>query len=100
MAFNVLQRPADQRELPDQPTGERARLLLTLVDSDNGLIRAKRMVSLDKVMTQALRHVMTEQAAMPFDAAAYQRALQLTHARFPDSAQMAEAAEFLEACLG
>lgn len=99
-AFNVHLIPEAERELPDEPAGERARLRLVLVDAGDGVIRAKRLVSLDKVMTQALRHVMTEQARAPFDRAEYDAAVRAAHARFPDSDAMVLAAEFQEATLG
>lgn len=99
-AFNVHLVSEAERELPAEPPGERARLRITLVDANDGVIRAKRIVSLDKVMTQALRHVMTEQAAASFDRAAYDAAVRAAHARFPDSDAMARNAEFLEPALG
>lgn len=100
VAFNVHLVPQAERELPDEPAGDRARLRLILVDAGDGVIRAKRIVSLDKVMTQALRHVMTGQAQAAFDRAAYDAAVQAAHARFPDSDAMIRAAEFQEATLG
>ncbi len=100
VAFNVHLVPEAERELPNEATGDRARFRLTLVDADDGVIRAKRLVSLDKVMTQALRHTMHEQARAPFDRAAYDAAVRAAHARFPDSDAMIRAAEFQEAALG
>jgi hypothetical protein len=100
VAFNVQRQAEAERELPDEPTGERGRIRLTLVDAGDGLIKAKRLVSLDKVMTQALRHAMREQAARPFVQPLYDLAVQETYARFPDSDAMAEAAEIVEATLG
>jgi len=100
VAFNVHRQPDSERELPNEPTGERARLRLTLVDADDGLIKAKRLVSLDKVMTQALRHAMREQMAHAFVQPLYDLAVQETYARFPDSDAMAAAAEIVEATLG
>jgi hypothetical protein len=100
VAFNVQRLPEAERELPDEPTGERGRLRLTLVDAGDGIIKAKRLVSLDKVMTQALRHAMREQAGRPFVQPLYDLAVSEAHARFPDSDAMAEAAELIEATLG
>lgn len=100
VAFNVHLTPEAERELPADPPGERARFRLILVNAGDGIIRAKRLVSLDKVMTQALRHVMTEQARAPFDRAAYDAAVRAAHARFPDPDAMVKAAEFQEAALG
>jgi hypothetical protein len=99
-AFNVHLVPDDERELPSEPTGERARLTVTLVDASTGIIKGRRLVSLDKLMTQALRHAMTEQAAAPFVRPLYDIAVQETHARFPDTDAMAQAAEAIEATLG
>lgn len=100
VAFNVHLIDEAGRELPAEPTGERARLLITLVDAADGIIRGRRLVSLDKVMTQALRHVMTEQANAPFVRALYDIAVQETHARFPDTDALARAAEIVEPALG
>jgi hypothetical protein len=99
-AFNVHLVPESERELPDEPTGERARLILTLVDASDGVIKAKRFVSLDKVMTQALRHVMTDQAGRGFTRLLYDAAVQEAYGRFPDSDAMAQAAEVVESTLG
>lgn len=100
VAFNVHLVPEAERELPNEPPGDRARFRLTLVDANDGIIRAKRIVSLDKVMTQALRLVMSEQAQSGFDRAAYDAAVRAAHARFPDSDAMIQAAEFQEHTLG
>lgn len=100
LAFNVHLLPEAERELPAEPPGERARFRLTLVDAVSGIIRAKRLVSLDKVMTQALRHVMAGQAAAAFDRVAYDAAVRAAHGRFPDTDAMLRAAEFQEATLG
>jgi hypothetical protein len=100
VAFNVHLVPESERQLPDEPTGERARLILTLVDASDGIIKARRLVSLDKVMTQALRHVMTEQAGQAFVQAFYEAAVQETYARFADSDALVAAAEVVEPTLG
>lgn len=100
VAFNVHLLPEAERELPNEPTGERGRLIVTLVDAADGLIKGRRLVSLDKVMTQALRHAMAEQARSPFVQPLYDIAVQESHARFPDTDAMAQAAEIVEATLG
>lgn len=100
VAFNVHLVPEAERELPDEAAGDRARFRLTLVDAQDGIIRAKRIVSLDKVMTQALRMVMHDQAVAAFDRAAYDADVRAAHMRFPDSDAMIRAAEFQEAALG
>jgi hypothetical protein len=99
-AFNVHLVPDAERELPEEPTGERARLIITLVDASDGIIKGRRLVSLDKIMTQALRHVMAEQIKAPFVRPLYEIAIQETYARFPDTDAMAQAAEVVEATLG
>ncbi|TCS72656.1 hypothetical protein EDC61_10467 [Sulfuritortus calidifontis] len=100
VAFNVQLVPEAERELPAEPPGERGRLRITLVNADDGIVVAKRLVSLDKVMTQALRHVMQEQAAQPFNRLLYDAAVQEVHGRFADSDAMVQAAEVVEATLG
>jgi len=100
VAFNVNLLSETERELPAEPPGERARLMITLVDAADGIIKGRRLVSLDKVMTQALRHVMTEQAGSIFVKPLYDIAVQETYARFPDTDAMVQAAEVVEATLG
>lgn len=99
-AFNVHLIPEAERELPQEPTGERARLIITLVDAGDGIIKGRRLVSLDKIMTQALRHTMAEQAKAHFVRPLYDLAVQESHGRFPDTDAMAQAAEVVEATLG
>lgn len=96
VAFHVQLLGPEHRQLPDEPTGERGRLRITLVDAEDGVIKAKRLVSLEKVTTQALRHVMREQAQATFVRALYEIAVQEAHARFPDTDAMAQAAEVIE----
>ncbi len=100
VAFNLHLVPEAERELPREEPGDRGRLRLVLVDAEDGVIRAKRIVSLDKVMTQALKHAMAEQAAAPFNRLLYDAAVQDVHARFKDSDALAAAAEVVEPTLG
>jgi hypothetical protein len=100
VAFNVQLLPESERELPAEQPGDRARLIVTLVDAADGVVKGRRLVSLDKVMTQALRHVMTEQADTAFVRPLYDVAVQETHARFPDTDAMVRAAEVVEPTLG
>ena len=51
VAFNVHLVPEAKWALPQEAAGDRARLRLTLVDAGDGIVRAKRIVSLDKVIT-------------------------------------------------
>jgi hypothetical protein len=99
-SFNVHLVPEGELELPDEEPGDRARLKLTLVDADDGIVRSRRILSLDKVMTQALKHVMREQSAAPFNRLIYDAAVQEVHARYQDSDALAEVAEVVEPALG
>ena len=100
VAFNLHLVPEAERELPKEEPGDRARLRLTLVDAEDGVIRAKRIVSLDKVMTQALKHAMAEQAATPFNRIVYEGAVQEVYGRYADSDALAAVAEVVEPALG
>ncbi len=99
-AFNVHLVPEAERELPAEAPGDRARLKLTLVDADDGVVRARRILSLDKVMTQAVKHAMREQAASPFNRLLYDAAVHEVHARYKDSDALAAVAEVVEPALG
>lgn len=99
-AFNVHLVPEGERELPNEEPGDRARLKLTLVDADDGIVRARRILSLDKVMTQALKHAMREQAASPFNRLVYDAAIAEVHARYQDSDALAAVAEVVEPAFG
>ncbi|MBI5331834.1 MAG: hypothetical protein HZB71_14630 [Betaproteobacteria bacterium] len=99
-AFNLHLLPEGERAVPSEPAGERARLKLTLVDADSGLILARHIVSLDKVVTQALRHVMQEQAAGAFNRLLYDAAVQEVHGRYADTDALVQVAEVVEPCLG
>ncbi len=100
VAFNVHLIPQDERELPNETPGDRARFRLTLVDAENGVIRAKRIVSLDKVMTQAVRHTMRDQAASVFNRVIYEAAVQEVYGRYADGDALAGVAETVESALG
>lgn len=99
-AFNTHLVPAGDLELPNEEPGDRARLKLTLVDADDGIVRARRILSLDKVMTQALKHAMREQAAAPFNRLVYDAAIAEVHARYRDSDALAAVAEVVEPAFG
>ncbi len=100
VAFNIQLLPAAERAVPDEAPGDRARLVVTLVDAADGIVQGRRLVSLDKVMTQALRHVMVGQIKAGFVHTLYDIAVQETYARFPDTDAMVQAAEVVEAALG
>ncbi len=99
-AFNVHLVPAEDRELPVESTGDRARLKITLVNAEDGIVQARRLVSLDKVMTQALKHCMQEQMATPFNRVLYDAAVTDVHSRYGDSDALVQVAEVVEPCLG
>ncbi len=100
VAFNAHLVPEAERQLPNETPGDRARLRITLVDAETGVIQAKRLVSLDKVMTQAVKHAMAEQAAAPFNRLIYDAAVQEVHGRYGDSDALAQVAEVVEPALG
>jgi hypothetical protein len=100
VAFNIQLLPEAERELPNEQPGDRARLFITLVNAADGIIKGRRLVSLDKVMTQALRHAMTEQMRASFVRPLYDIAVQESHSRYPDTDAMVRAAEVVEATLG
>ena len=99
-AFNVHLVPEEERDLPQEATGDRARLKITLVNAEDGIIQARRLVSPDKVMTQALKHCMQEQMAAPFNRVLYDAAVTEVHSRYADSDALVKVAEVVEACLG
>lgn len=100
VAFNVNLLAEGERELPAEAPGDRARLIITLVDAADGIVKGRRLTSLDKVMTQALRHAMHEQAAANFVKPLYDLAVQEVHGRFADTDAMAQVAEVVEPTLG
>lgn len=100
VAFNIHLVPEAERELPNEEPGDRGRLRMILVDAEDGVVRAKRIVSLDKVMTQALKHVMAEQLAAPFNRLIYDGAVQEVFGRYADSDALAAVAEVVEPALG
>lgn len=100
VAFNLHLVPEEQRALPDEPPGDRARLRMVLVNAEDGVIRAKRIVSLDKVMTQALKMVLCAQAADAFNRVIYEASVQQVYSRYADSDALAGVAEVIEPALG
>jgi len=82
VAFNVQMVHEAEREIPNESPGDRARL------------------KIDLVMTQALKHVMREQAATPFVREDYDDAVRMVQHRFPDSDALVRVAEYIEPTLG
>lgn len=67
---------AEQQPLPDEiPDGTGALLSIILVESTTGIIKAIRGISLATVFSRRLHQAIREQAAAPFDQAAYDRKL-------------------------
>lgn len=94
--FSIHLVPADRRATPPVSSGEqRALLQIVLVDAHTGILRAIRAVTLPPHATQRLHAAIREQEAQPFDRRAYDAALQALYRRYPDSADMARAAEIL-----
>jgi hypothetical protein len=86
--------PAERRFVPpaDVPGG-RALLNLSLVGSDDGIIRAQRNVTLGPELTWALHRAIRSQARQPFDSEAYVRAVGTLYLRHPSAAAMLDYAE-------
>jgi hypothetical protein len=99
-SFNLHLVSENEREIPEEAPGDRARMKITLVDAEDGIVRASRLVSLDKVMTQALKHAMKEQALAPFNRLIYDAAVAEVHGRYKDSDALAQVAEVVEPALG
>jgi hypothetical protein len=97
-AFNAHLAP--EMQIPQEAAGDRARLKITLVDAETGLVAARRIVSLDKVMTQAMKHVLKEQSSAPFNRLLYDAAVQEVHGRYADTDALVQVAEVVEPCLG
>ena len=56
MAYNIHPLCNAERELPADIPGHRDPLQMTLVNASNGIILAKRKLSISATLTQALRH--------------------------------------------
>jgi hypothetical protein len=85
--------PATQRVLPpaDFP-GLRTLLSLRLVDSEDGIIRAQRSVTLSPDFTRALHRVLRIQAEQPFDPEAYVRAVSALYLGRPSTTDLVDRA--------
>lgn len=88
VAFNIHQLRAEERIVPADIPGSRAVLQMTLVNADNGIILAKRMLSIGPAMTQALRHTLQEQMQTPCSRPQYMEQVKHAYARYPDSDAM------------
>lgn len=88
VAYNIQQLRAEEQIVPADPPGTRAKLQMTLVNSDSGIILAKRMLNIGPAMTQALRHTLQEQMQSPCSRLQYESQVKQTYARYPDSDAM------------
>lgn len=100
VAFNAHRVPESERQMPQEPPGERARMRLFLVDANTGLIAARRLVGLEKIMTQALKNEFSQQLAAGFNELLYEAAVQSTHARLADGDAMLKLADIHEPAHG
>ena len=85
VAYNIHQLRAEELAIPTDVPGNRARLQMTLVNADSGIILAKRLLSISPAMTQALRHTLQEQMQSPLSRIEYEAQVQQAYARYPDS---------------
>lgn len=83
-AYSIHQVPAGQAQLParDAVAGGQAALSVVLVNADTGLVAAVRAVRLPPDFTRVLHTTIQEQAAQPWDAAAYEGAVAALRRRF------------------
>ena len=88
VAYNIHQLRADEVVVPAEISGNCARVQMTLVNADSGIILAKRMLSISPPMTQALRHTLQEQLQTPLSRFEYEAQVQDAYARYPDSDAM------------
>ena len=96
VAYNIQQLRAEEQVVPADIPGSRARLQMTLVNADSGIILAKRMLSISPTMTQALRHTLLEQTLTPLSRYEYEAQVQQAYARYPDTDAMLKDAWMIE----
>lgn len=96
VAYNIQQLRAEERVVPADVPGSRARLQMTLVNADSGIILAKRTLSISPAMTQALRHTLQEQTLTPISRFEYEAQVQQAYARYPDTDAMLKDAWMVE----
>lgn len=93
--FSIHLVPPDQRALPaalGEAEESRALLQIVLVDADTGIVRALRQLTWSPAFTAVVHAAIREQAAKPWDVAAYDRALAALYQRFPTSEALLRAA--------
>lgn len=99
VAYNIHQLKATEITLPDESPGSHAKLQITLVNADSGIIVAKRMLSISPVMTQALRHTLQEQFQTPLSRSEYEAQVKKAYTHHPDSDAMLKDAWLSETAL-
>lgn len=97
VAFNIHQLRASEQTLPVDTPSSCARLRITLVNADSGIILAKRLLSIGPAMTQALRHTLQEQMNIPCSRADYETQVKRIYTKYPDSDAMLKDAWMREA---
>lgn len=88
VAFNIQQLRAEEQIVPADAPGTRAKLQMTLVNADSGIILAKRMLNIGPAMTQALRHTLQEQMQSPCSRLQYESQVKQAYTRYLDSDAM------------
>jgi hypothetical protein len=88
VAYNIHQLRAEEQLVPADVPGSRARVQMTLVNADSGIILAKRMLSISSSLTQALRHTLQEQMKTPCSRFEYEAQVKQAYARYPDTDAM------------
>jgi hypothetical protein len=96
VAYNIHQLQATEITVPTDSPGSHAKLQMTLVNAGNGIIVAKRTLSISPVMTQALRHTLQEQLQTPISRSQYEAQVRQAYARHPDSDSMLKEAWMTE----
>lgn len=96
VAFNIHQLSAEEREIPSEPPATHAKLQMTLVNADSGIILAKRMLSIGPALTQALRHTLQDQMQTPCSRLQYEAQVKQAYARYPDSDALLKSAWMTE----
>jgi SseB protein N-terminal domain len=96
VAYNIHLLRAEELAIPSDKPGTRAKMQITLVNADSGIILAKRMLHLSPVMTQALRHTLQEQKQNPVSRTEYSEQVRQAYTRHPDSDAMLKNAWMVE----
>lgn len=96
VAFNIHQLKTEEQAIPAEIAGTHARVQMTLVNADNGIIMAKRMLNIGPAMTQALRHTLQEQMLTPCSRTVYEAQVKQAYTRYPDSDAMLKDAWMME----